>query len=367
VSDSDDSDDRRDATGSDRSTAATADRPDAYSFQRYLAAKRTVDDRALHRPTEDRLRRELADCGESGDETDGRDTDPCRVLEVGAGVGSTLTRLLDRNCLPASVDYTLLDSDPANLDAARDRLAAWVEERGATQHGAAPGEDGPLRLAYDGTTVTVRFVAADAFAFVADRSAGAYDLLVAQAFLDLFDLAEALPPLLRVVASGGLVYAPITFDGESVFEPTPDDLPDDTVRDAYHATMDAPDRGGSATTGRTLLTALPAHGASLLSAGASDWVVHPDPAGGYPADEAYFCHHIVDTVAGAVGSVLDGDRAVEPPGGLTHADLDRWVETRHRQVERGELVYVAHGYDVLARVDGERVLDDGDDEADEAA
>jgi SAM-dependent methyltransferase len=358
VPDSDDSGDRPDA--------AASGSPDADSLQRYLAAKTTVDDRALHRPTEDRLRRELAalaDHGDDGDapdatdhdgsdDTDRNDTDdPCRVLEVGAGVGATLTRLLDRDCLPASVDYTLLDADPANLDAARDRIATWAEEHGATQRGGLPSEDGALRLSHDGTTVTVRFVAADAFAFVAKRPPDAYDLLVAQAFLDLFDLDEALPPLLRVVAPGGLVYAPITFDGESVFEPTPADLPDDAVRAAYHATMDAPDRGGSATAGRQLLTALPAHGASLLAAGASDWVVHPDPDGGYPADEASFCHHILDTVASAVGSVLDGDRAVEAPGGLTHDGLDRWVETRRRQVERGELVYVAHGYDVLARVE----------------
>lgn len=381
--------------------------PDDYSFRRYLTAKTTVDDRALHGPTEARLEAELADVSAARDRAT-----PVRVLEVGAGVGTTLPRLLARDRLPGRVHYTMLDRKAENVDSARERLRAWGDRRDTPVDRAEPDDPADdLRLSHDDGIVTVRFVTADAFEFVAGRGADApgYDLLLAQAFLDLTDLDSDLPRLLSVVTDGGLVYAPITFDGETVFEPTPADLRDDAVLDLYHATMDAPDRPGSSTTGRELLTALPASGCAILSAGASDWVVYPQggderrvesaapetdadapdetasprdlpdataPASELPgvttpdppvpaveaaweatddahylADEAYFCHHIVHTVESAVGAVLAGETSVDPERvDLSRADLRAWAETRHRQIHDGDLLYLAHNLDLLARV-----------------
>jgi predicted O-methyltransferase YrrM len=371
--------------------------PDDYSFRRYLTAKTTVDDRALHGPTEARLEAELADVSAARDRAT-----PVRVLEVGAGVGTTLPRLLARDRLPGRVHYTMLDREAENVDSARERLRAWGDRRDTPVDRAEPDDPADdLRLSHDDGIVTVRFVTADAFEFAADRGPDApgYDLLLAQAFLDLTDLDSDLPRLLSVVTDGGLVYAPITFDGETVFEPTPADLRDDAVLDLYHATMDAPDRPGSSTTGRELLTALPASGCAILSAGASDWVVYPqggddrsaaplapetdadaadapdaaselpgvttpdppvpaveaewDPTddGNYLADEAYFCHHIVHTVESAVAAVLAGETSVDPGrADLTRADLRAWAETRHRQIHDGDLLYLAHNLDLLARV-----------------
>lgn len=380
--------------------------PDDYSFRRYLTAKTTVDDRALHGPTEARLEAELADVSAARDRAT-----PVRVLEVGAGVGTTLPRLLARDRLPGRVHYTMLDREAANVEHARERLRAWGDRPDTPVDRAEPDDPADdLRLSHDDGIVTVRFVTADAFEFAADRGVDApgYDLLLAQAFLDLIDLDTDLPRLFSVVADGGLVYAPITFDGETVFEPTPADLRDDAVLDLYHATMDAPDRPGSSTTGRELLTALPACGCGILSAGASDWVVYPQggderpsapsapepdvdssdadsadstppttaPASDLPgvttpdppvpaveaewgptddahylADEAYFCHHIVDTVESAVADVLAGETSVDPGRvDLTRADLRTWAETRHRQIHDGDLLYLAHNLDLLARV-----------------
>ncbi|WP_101296702.1 class I SAM-dependent methyltransferase [Halegenticoccus soli] len=307
-------------------------RPDAYSFERYLAAKRTVDDRALHRPTLDRLSAGLA---ERAAESDG----PISVLEVGAGIGTMLRRLLSWNRLPDDVAYTAVDLDPGLIDAARERLADWARERG---YRTAPA-DGGFRLRRDGATVAVEFVAADAFDFAArvdgDRE---WDALVACAFLDLVDLRPALSALFPLVSPGGRCYFPITFDGETRFEPVPDPAFERKLTDAYHATMDAPDRPGCSETGRKLPSAVGDCGGEVLASGRSDWVVEPP----YPADEAYFLHHIVDTVEGAVADAIDaGDAA-----GIDRGDLRAWADDRHAAVERGELRYETRQIDLLGRV-----------------
>jgi hypothetical protein len=67
--------------------------------------------------------------------------------------------------------------------------------------------------------------------------------------------------------------------------------------------------------------------------------------GGYAGDEAYFLHFIVHTL----------ERALRPRPELDGRLLTRWVERRHRQIERGELTYIAHQLDVFGRVRGRAV------------
>lgn len=304
-------------------------RPDEFSFRRYLTAKRTVDDRALHRPTLDRLTDGLHGDGPAAVDEGG--DDPLRVLEVASGVGTGFQRLLTWDCLPAHVDYTLLDADPTNVAAARERLPDWAADEGYTVDTVADGDG--LELSRGEELVTVSFVVADALDY-ADRLARRVDLLVGQAFVDLVDLDSGLPALFDLVADGGLVYFPITFDGVTHIAPVHDRAFERRVLDAYHATMDDVDRPGGSTAGRELFTAVAAAGGEVVAAGGSDWVVHPP----YPGDEAYFLHYLVDTVAGAVADDVDTDR------------LGQWTTERHEAVAAGELTFLAHNLDVLARV-----------------
>ena len=188
------------------------------------------------------------------------------------------------------------------------------------------------------------FEAADLFDFL-DREPGksAWDLLVAHAVLDLIDLPTALPRLLSRLASGGLFYFSLNFDGATIFEPPIDPDLDALIEALYHRTMDTRRcRGrpsGSSRTGRRLFGRLKAAGARVVAAGSSDWVVFPGPDG-YPGDEAYFLHFIIDTI----GRALHG-----------HPELDRgrfqaWIAQRHRQIEARELIYVAHQLDVMGYI-----------------
>lgn len=338
------------------------------SFQRYLAAKVTVDDRALNRHVWERLAEALP-----APDTLGR---PLRVLEVGAGIGTMVERFLTW-LPPRALAYTALDALPENITEARRRLPAWAAAQGfAVEMDAAGGMTlthttaqlsgagiealaglplrGKNRLkpwlqqeaprAGVGLRAEIQWIAADLFDFVRTPQT-AYDLLIAHAFLDLMDVPATLPRLFGLLRPGGLFYFTIVFDGVTTFEPAIDPAFDALVEALYHRTMDeritAGKPSGDSRCGRHLFGHLAAAGADLLAAGASDWVVHP-VAGRYPADEAYFLHFIVRTVAGALSGrpELDPDR------------FAAWIRARHAQVESGELVYIAHQLDFLGQWPG---------------
>jgi hypothetical protein len=195
-----------------------------------------------------------------------------------------------------------------------------------------------------GQDIRVETEAIDVWYFVArEQGQRAWDLLIAQAFLDLLDVPTTLPALLSLLRPGGLLYCPITFDGGTVFQPEIDSQLDVAIEACYHQTMDrrmvAGKPSGDSCTGRHLFTHLRAAGAEVLAAGSSDWVVFAG-SHGYPADEAYFLHFILHTMHTALA-------------GHPHLDAGRftaWMAQRHAQVEQGTLVYIAHQLDVLGRV-----------------
>jgi hypothetical protein len=161
--------------------------------------------------------------------------------------------------------------------------------------------------------------------------------------LDLVDLASLLPAVAPLLRPAGVMYATLNFDGESIFQPEVEADLERPILAAYHRTMDEREvdgqRTGDARTGRHLFGELAAAGFELLEAGASDWVVFPR-RGGYRSDEEYFLQFIVATVEKALTGRMD----------VPQESLERWATLRMRQIERGELVYIAHQLDFLARV-----------------
>src|SRR5260370_36573922 len=87
-----------------------------FDYARYLAAKTTVDDRALSRHVLAELRR-LMPAGAP------------RVLEVGAGLGTMVARLIDWGAVSAG-EYVLLDADRHLLDCSRQWLCDAAAARG---------------------------------------------------------------------------------------------------------------------------------------------------------------------------------------------------------------------------------------------
>ncbi len=294
-----------------------------FDYARYLAAKTTVDDRALNRHVLAGLRR-LMPAGTP------------QVLEVGAGLGTMVARLTDWGVVGAG-EYILLDADRALLDDSRRWLRDWAVARGLRSDLLPDGlQVGDLR---------VRLEHAELGRYLQAAHGALADVLIASAVLDLVDVPAVLPGLLRLLVPGGVYWFTVNYDGETIF--APGHPLDDQVMRAYHRDMDERVRygrpAGDSRTGRRLFHQLRAAGAPALAAGASDWVVCAGPDGNYPADEAYFLRSILSTIQNALRTRQD---RVEP------ADLAGWLAVRGRQLDAGELVYIAHQLDFVGRSPG---------------
>ena len=94
--------------------------PITYSLLRYLAAKKSVDDRALNWQVWQHLVAALPRATPQ---------QPLRILEVGAGIGSMVERLAAGDVLTHAT-YTAIDRVPALLAEAHRGLCQWAHERG---------------------------------------------------------------------------------------------------------------------------------------------------------------------------------------------------------------------------------------------
>ncbi len=296
-----------------------------YSFTDYLLAKQSVDDRALNRQVYDAMVSNLP-------------AQPLRIIEVGAGIGTMLMRLLRWNALQKA-DYVLVDEMAANIEYASEWFPQWTTENGLSveRHRPLAGSGQNRLRVFDQTRdIRITFERADVFNFIQKNRAPA-DLLIAHAVLDLLPMPESLPKLFSLTKN--LSWFTINFDGVTSLEPAVDPALDATIERLYHESMDKRPSGGDSRSGRHLIGHLKNAGAKILAAGASDWVVHAMD-GKYPAEEGFFLQFILHFFEESLTGhpELDAEKFSE------------WLAKRRAQIERGELVYIAHQMDYLVRI-----------------
>jgi SAM-dependent methyltransferase len=292
-----------------------------YSFQRYLTSKQTVDDRSLNQHVFTCLKQNLPDA-------------PITIIEVGAGIGTMLTRLLRWEFL-SQAEYVAVDEMADNIQYARGWISQWaaankfrVEKTGQDQ----------FRVFNATRNVQITFEQSDVFDFI-QKTPQKADLLIAHAFLDLLPMPNSLNGLFSLLEPGGLAWLTINFDGVTTLEPSIDPALDAKIERLYHQSMDMRPTGGDSRSGRHLFGHICTASAEILAAGASDWVVHAIN-GRYPADEAYFLNFILYFFEQSLKGNPELDvRSFEP-----------WLAQRRLQIEEGRLVYIAHQMDFLARI-----------------
>lgn len=287
-----------------------------YSFPRYLLSKQTVDDRALNKDVLNALRVNLP-------------PEPISVIEVGAGIGTMLKRLVTWNIFCRG-EYVIVDAMEENIAYAREWIPQWATEAGLSVERTAENE---LLLCDRTRDVHIHLECADVFEFIQKNKEPA-DVLIAHAFLDLLPLPESLEKLFLL--TNGLAWLTLNFDAMSALQPVIDRALDEKIERLYHASMDTRSSGGDSRTGRKLFEHFRWVNAQVLAAGASDWVVYAKD-GNYPADEKFFLQFILQFFESSLMGCEE----------LPSAVLASWLAKRHQQIEHGELVYIAHQMDFL--------------------
>jgi hypothetical protein len=289
-----------------------------YSFPHYLLSKQSVDDRALNKDVLSALKSNLRQ-------------QPVRIIEVGAGIGTMLRRLIRWDII-RQCEYVMVDEMAENIEYASEWIKVWAVEAGLKTERV---EGNQVRVYDETRDVQIQFERADVFDFIQKNKEPA-DLLIAHAFLDLLPMPESLTKLLTLTK--GSAWLTINFDGVTSLEPTIDAALDEKIERLYHETMDTRATGGDSKSGRHLFRHLQSMGAEILAAGASDWVVHA-VSGKYLEDEEYFLYFILHFLE---ESLMGHDE-------LNADTFAAWLAQRRTQIERGELVYIAHQMDFLVK------------------
>lgn len=313
-------------------------------FEReWLAIRQPLDEVALDRGLIASIRAWAARPGASA-------ARPIRIVDLGSGTGVALRRAT-RWLAGRSIEAFAVDRDAGLLAAGS---AAWGQEFPEVSPLAPPpsladgaggeGSSGlaPYQVAVGGRTVMVLPLPADALAPLAALGGpadGSVDLVLGHAVADLFPLDALAGRVAALLRPRGLAHLALTYDGETVFEPTIDPALDERLIAGYHRHMDRrrianPAYGGS-TAGQRLPAYLERAGLEIVRAGPSVWDTR--------RVEPSAVRALLDRMLGfVVGSLLElGD----PP----EAEVRRW-ETGRRQLLDAERLSLRVGHlDFLAR------------------
>ncbi len=242
--------------------------------------------------------------------------DPLRIAEIGAGTGTMIDRLREWGVL-----------DPATLRGRRVQYDAW--EMNADTAAL-------LKARVEGTAeIHVGRV------HVGDvrerRSDEQFDLVIANAVLDLFAPSVMADLIDAMLTPSGLLYASIVFDGVTLMEPTIDPAVDAEVLQLYHRSM-------TQGFGRRHVWALHDAGFDIRGIGSSDWIIPPRREGP-TEDERILVETILEMMEHSVTEQITngGESAINVN------DLSRWITLRREQLHRGALLFEAHQLDFLVQ------------------
>ena len=289
-----------------------------FSFPQYLLSKQSVDDRALNKDVLSAMRSHLP-------------PQPIRIIEVGAGIGTMLRRLIRWDVVQRA-EYVMVDEMAENIEYASGWIPQFATEAGLSAERTAKDQ---LKILGEGHDIKIQLEQADVFDFIQKNDEPA-DLLIAHAFLDLLTMPKSLLGLMSLTKD--LAWLTINFDGVTILEPTIDPALDEKIEQLYHQTMDTRSTGGDSKSGRHLFKHLQDVGFQILSAGGSDWVVYGQ-GGKYKYEEEYFLNCILHFF----------DKSLTAHEELNANAFSKWIAKRREQIMRGELVYIAHQMDLLVK------------------
>jgi len=281
---------------------------ETFDYVKYLDVKKNIDDRSLNITVWDRFTNWIL----SQNQLDSS----LKVLEIGAGIGTMIERLLDASLLKYC-HYIALEPESSFKNAAKLRLMTWAGAQGASFE-IKP--EGSWQLHGMELDVTIEWVKAEADKIDQLFANENFDLILSHAVIDLLPVPEIMPKILNKLKQDSCFYFSVNFSGETKFLPS--DESDADIANNYHKDMDARFPGldwQPSRTGEALPIWLENYGCKKVIRGKSDWNLGSK---NHDAEDALFIENILDTIQKALKDM---------PG------LNVWLAKRYRQLEQEQL------------------------------
>ncbi len=295
---------------------------ETFDYPEYLAIKQAIDDRSLNQSVWQAMAAWLKPQAVNPE---------FRILEIGAGTGAMILRLLDAGLL-GHCQYFAVELEFGFARVAENELSVW-----AGAHGFKMEVTDPLHWTLKNAekVIEIQWLNADILELASVFDPGYFDLLIGHAVIDLLPVPACMPEFLKLVKPGGSYYFSLNFAGVTSFSPShPRDL---EISAAYHRDMDTRFPGlewRASQTGQVLGKWLKGQGHLVLDEGDSDWQISTEPTPSAAANR--FIGNILDTMAKALAG-RDG--------------LEDWLKLRRQQADSGNLLFFAANRDYFGRTD----------------
>lgn len=288
---------------------------ESFDYVDYLDLKRSIDDNSLNSQVWQTMASWL-----TAEQLNGRTV---RILEIGAGIGTMIERLLDAGLL-SHCEYTAVELEPGFRDAAMQRLQFWADKH---DYQFSSLKHTLWSLVRENKLLSLHWVHGDALQTKQQFGPGTFDLIIGHAVIDLLPVPTAMPDLMSLMSTRGAYYFSLNYAGETLFLPPL--TTDQKIFQAYNNDMDKRFPGldwRPSHTGQLLGSWLTAQGHPVIAAGASDWELQSNP----DQPDNLFIANILDTIETALAGM---------PG------LTEWLTTRRHQLRAGMLSFRASNQD----------------------
>lgn len=293
---------------------------ESFDYVDYLDTKRSIDDLSLN-PQVWQAMADWVIARQQGDKS-------LRILEIGAGIGTMIERLLDAELLH-QCEYTAVELEPGFRDAAMQALQFWADNH---DYQFVEQKTAVWSLVSNEKNITIRWIHGDALQIGQQFEPATFDLIIGHAVIDLLPVPLCMPEILARLGKEGAYYFSLNYAGETQFLPPLS--ADQKIFQAYNADMDKRFPGldwQPSQTGHLLGPWLSAQGHPVIVEGDSDWELQSNPE----RPDNLFIANILDTIETALAGM---------PG------LAEWLVTRRQQLNAGMLKFYASNHDYFGLV-----------------
>ncbi len=301
---------------------------ESIEYPQYLSAKKTIDDRSLNLHVWQTLQKSLPKSNVN---------DPLEVLEIGGGIGTMFQRMVEWQLTPY-MNYLLSDPNGEYIDIFWQALTPWCRKKNMEIE--KPSATNAL-ISNAKSVIYISTMVADADQIVQHfQTKRKHHLLVVNGVFDLLDIEIFLPNFLGLLDTSGMLYASINYDGRSIFLPTWPDTKESELLKHYHDSMERNTLSSSplpaCMSGSRLLSTALKNKFTILSAGSSDWLIHPKNER-YAEDDTLFMRAILETIWLELRDHKKVDQIF----------LKDWLSQRQKDLNERKLVFSAKNLDIL--------------------